>query len=399
MNTHSNPAPCALRPVPRGLTRSILLIVSFLSLLSCRSHDLNENPKIIHEVDSIRQRYQIPGLVFGVATGDRILVSGALGVRDINTGDPVELTDMFHIASLGKGLTAFITGKLVDENKIDWNTRFFDLFPEMKQTSRREYLDLELKDLLSMRNMLPEINDWEAEKIIDGYNEQNRNDRFNDYKFAQYALTLEPVLYDSAQFYRYTSMGYVLAALMLEKASGLTYKQLVEKTNKDLGVNFKIGWPRDYGSDQPGGHLVPSESGWGEGKKLEVLNGDRFTGWGEDFLHYLIPSGHHSVTIPDFIKYLQINLRGISGRDNYLKASTFDFIFNGAKEYSMGWGNDIVNGNNYYGHSGSSGNYYANAIIIKESGIVISIMANAGNGSTKWGLLQIIKYLENLYAG
>lgn len=64
----------------------------------------------------------------------------------------------------------------------------------------------------------------------------------------------------------------------------------------------------------------------------------------------------------------------------------------------MGWGNDIVNGNHYYSHSGSAGNYYTNAIIIKESGIVISIMANAGNGETKWGLLQIIKYLEKKYA-
>jgi hypothetical protein len=115
-------------------------------------------------------------------------------------------------------------------------------------------------------------------------------------------------------------------------------------------------------------------------------------------LHYLIPSGHHSVTIVDYLRYLQLNLKGINVQDNYLKASTYDFIFNGAKEYSMGWGNDIVNGNHYYSHSGSAGNYYTNAIIIKESGIVISIMANAGNGETKWGLLQIIKYLEKKYA-
>ena len=249
-----------------------------------------------------------------------------------------------------------------------------------------------------MRTLLPSTNDWEAKKIIDGYNEQNKNDRFDDYKFAQYVLTLEPVKYDSGQFYRYTSMGYLLAALMLEKVSGLTYKQLVEKTNKDLDVNFVIGWPQDFSKNQPSGHLVPSEAGWGESNKLEVLNGDRFTDWGEDFLHYLIPSGHHSVTIFDYLKFLQLNLKGISGQNNYLQTSTYNFIFNGAIEYSMGWGNDIVNGKSYYSHSGSAGNYYANAIIIKESGIVLSIMANAGNGETKWGLLQIIKYLEKKYA-
>lgn len=380
------------------MKKILFFIIIIFTALNCKNQNLSKDQKIINEIDSIRQRFHIPGLVFGVANSDKTLLLGALGVREVNSNDSICINDMFHIASLGKGFTSFITGKLVDENKISWNTRFFDLYPEMRQTSRNEYLDLELKDLLSMRTMLPNINDWEAKKIIDGYNEQNKNDRFNDYKFVQYALTLEPTKYDSGQFYRYTSMGYLLAALMLEKVSGLTYKQLLEKTNKDLGVNFIIGWPQDFSKNQPSGHLIPSESGWGESKQLEVLNGDKFTDWGEDFLHYLIPSGHHSVTIVDYLKYLQLNLKGLNGQNNYLKASTYDFIFNGAKEYSMGWGNDIVNGDHYYSHSGSAGNYYANAIIIKESGIVISIMANAGNGETKWGLLQIIRYLEKKYA-
>lgn len=291
---------------------------------------------------------------------------GAAGVREINTTDSVTIFDKFHIASIGKGLTSFIAGKLVDEGKISWSTRFFDLFPEMKETSRQEYLDLELKDLLSHRTQLKYFNDWGAKQIIDGYNQTYPNDRFSAYKFSTYALTLEPTKYDPGQFYRYTSMGYVLASLMLEKASGLTYKQLLEKTNHDIGVNFLIGWPADYDKSQPKGHLIPAESGWGESNKLEILNGDSFTDWGEDFLNYLIPSGHHSISVTDFLKYLRINLNGIKGHNNYLEASTYDFIYNGAKEYAMGWGNDLVNGNHYYSHSGSAGNYYANAIIIKE---------------------------------
>jgi hypothetical protein len=81
-----------------------------------------------------------------------------------------------------------------------------------------------------------------------------------------------------------------------------------------------------------------------------------------------------------------------------LKSKTYDFIFNGAKEYSMGWGNDIVNGSHYYSHSGSAGNFEARAIIIKEPKIVIFIMLNAGNGETIGGMHQIIKFLENKYA-
>jgi D-alanyl-D-alanine carboxypeptidase len=96
-------------------------------------------------------------------------------------------------------------GKLLEKGKIEWDTRFFDLYPELKENSRIEYLDLKFMDLLSMRTTLRSLNDWNVKQIIDGYNEKYKEDRFSYYKFAEYALTLEPVKYDSGQFYNYTS--------------------------------------------------------------------------------------------------------------------------------------------------------------------------------------------------
>jgi len=376
----------------------LLALACINSSINCYSDDLTENRRMIHDIDSIRTKLHIPAVSFGVANCDSTLLLGSVGVRKINTTDSVTINDKFHIASLGKGLTSFIAGKLVDEGKIAWNTRFFDLFPEMKETSRQEYHNIELKDLLSHRALLQPLNGWDAQKTIDRYNELNRNNRFSAYHFSKFVLTLEPVKYDTGRFYLYSSLGYLLASLMLEKASGSTYDQLLKKTNKDIGTDFQIGWPRDSNDFQPSGHLIPAESGWGQGTVLEVLDGDKFTDWGQDFLCYNIPSGHHSVSAGDFLKYLQLNLNGINGRDNYIKSSTYDFIFNGAKEYAMGWGNDIVNGNHYYSHSGSAGNFNARAIIIKEPKIAMIIMANAGNNETIGGLLQIIKLLEKKFA-
>ena len=41
----------------------------------------------------------------------------------------------------------FMLGKLGDEGKITRDTKFFDLFPELKETSRNEYCNLKLMDL------------------------------------------------------------------------------------------------------------------------------------------------------------------------------------------------------------------------------------------------------------
>ena len=87
-----------------------------------------------------------------------------------------------------------------------------------------------------MRTTLRSLNDWSVKQTIDGYNEKYPEDRFSYHKFAEYALSLEPVKYDSGQFYNYTSMGYVLANLMIQKASGLKYSNLLEKTNKDFRI-------------------------------------------------------------------------------------------------------------------------------------------------------------------
>jgi len=375
----------------------ILLALGFIWAVGLCHSETPDQSTIIHEVEAIRARFQIPGIAFGVANCDAVLVSGCVGTREIGTTNSVSIHDRFHIGSLGKGWLAFMAGRLVDEGTISWNTKFFDLYPEMKATARKEYYDIDLKDLLSHRAMLNHFNDWHAQELIDPYNALHKQDRFSGPKFASYALTLEPERCGPGEFYKYSTLGYLLASLMLEKASGLSYAQLLAKTDKDLDVNLQIGWPTSDGKFQPCGHLIPKEQGWGEGTALEAWNGDKFVGWGEDYLYYATPAGHLNATVLDFLKYLQLCLNGVNGRDNYLKASTYDFIFNGAKEYSMGWGNDVVRGNHYYSHTGSGGTFFANAIIIKEPKIAIVIMANAGNGETKGGLLQVIRLLEGAY--
>jgi CubicO group peptidase (beta-lactamase class C family) len=379
--------------------KCILLALSVIwSGVSCHGQTPPDQHKIVQDIDGIRTRFHIPGIAFGMANCDGVLLSGAVGVREIGTTNLVAVSDSFHIGSLAKGLLAFVAAKLVDEGKISWDTKFFDLYPEMRPTAREGYYGITLKDLLSHRALLQPFNDSHSEELIDKYNALNEGGRFSTTKFASFGLTLEPVKYEPGQFYKYSTLGYLLASLMLEKASGLSYAQLIAKTNEDLGVNFQIGWPMSNGKFQPSGHVVPKERGWGEGSSLTVWNGDKFTDWGEDYLFYATPAGHLNVPVLDLLKYLQLCLNGVNGRNNYLKAATYDFIFNGAKEYSMGWGNEIVKGNHYYSHRGSIGTFIAFATIIKEPKTTFAIVANAGNDETKDGLLQVRDLLEAAYA-
>ena len=381
------------------MRKSFVLFIGFLIISSCYSQESFEIKKMLNKIDSIRIRFDIPAVAFGVVRDDSILLQGAIGVREINTNDSITIYDKFHIGSDSKALTSFIAGKLVDNGLISWNTKFFDLFPELKATSKPGYYEIELKDLLSHRAFIDPFKGGNQWNILEQFYKIDTTKTRSNYNFSKFLLTLEPTKYDSTEIYKYSNAGYLLAALMLEKVSNKTYEQLIEKINKDLSLDFQIGWPRQLNSNQPVGYISPIELGLSKESGLielpdSILNDDMF----KDFQYYCRPAGDLCVSITDYLKFIQLNLAGLNGQNNYLKSETYDFIFNGEKDYSMGWGNWILNGKHHYGHSGSLVTFYTYTEIIKESKVAIVIMMNAGNGKSKGGLFTIKEYLENKYA-
>ncbi|MEN8193090.1 MAG: serine hydrolase domain-containing protein [Bacteroidota bacterium] len=355
--------------------------------------------KTLNKIDSIRIRFDIPAVAFSVVRDDSILLQGAIGVREINTNDSITIYDKFHIGSVSKALTSFIAGKLVDNGLISWNTKFFDLFPELKATSKPGYYEIELEDLLSHRAFIEPFKGGNQWNILEQFYKIDTSKTRSNYNFSKFLLTLEPTKYDSIEIYKYSNAGYLLAALMLEKVSNKTYEHLIEEINMDLSLDFQIGWPRQLNSNQPVGYISPIELGLSKESGLielpdSILNDDMF----KDFQYYCRPAGDLCVSITDYLKFIQLNLAGLNGQNNYLKSETYDFIFNGKKDYSMGWGNWILNGKHHYGHSGSLVTFYTYTEIIKESKVAIVIMMNAGNGKSKGGLFTIKEYLENKYA-
>ena len=381
------------------MRKSFVLFIGFLIISSCYSQESFEIKKMLNKIDSIRIRFDIPAVAFGVVRDDSILLQGAIGVREINTNDSITIYDKFHIGSDSKALTSFIAGKLVDNGLISWNTKFFDLFPELKATSKPGYYEIELKDLLSHRAFIDPFKGGNQWNILEQFYKIDTTKTRSNYNFSKFLLTLEPTKYDSTEIYKYSNAGYLLAALMLEKVSNKTYEHLIEKINKDLSLDFQIGWPRQLNSNQPVGYISPIELGLSKESGLielpdSILNDDMF----KDFQYYCRPAGDLCVSITDYLKFIQLNLAGLNGQNNYLKSETYDFIFNGEKDYSMGWGNWILNGKHHYGHSGSLVTFYTYTEIIKESKVAIVIMMNAGNGKSKGGLFTIKEYLENKYA-
>ncbi|MBC7426482.1 MAG: serine hydrolase, partial [Bacteroidia bacterium] len=182
-----------------------------------------------HFADSIRQKYDIPELAFAVISADSIYEMKILGFQRINTRYKAQPDDKFRIGSNTKAITCFIAAELVKKGKINWNTKFFDLFPELKHSSNKKYHQLTLLNLLSFRTRLYKYTYTYNKPSQDQFNGTEDEQR---YQFTKWFFQHKPV--SNKDSINFSNLGYVAAGLMLEKASGKQYKQLVAELGQEL---------------------------------------------------------------------------------------------------------------------------------------------------------------------
>lgn len=357
-------------------------------------------PVLGKQIDSMRVEFDFPAVAYGVIRNDSILAINAVGFRDIESRVHVNASDYFHIGSCTKSFTAFLAGKLVEDGYIKWETRFFELFPELEKSSHSGYYDMTLKQLLSHRARLISFKeDEEVSSIIAEYEKgipENTSLAKRRYHCIAHILTYEPQDPDLSRSRLYSNAGFMAAGLMLEKVTNKTWESLIMELSDELELGIHIGWPVEYSQDQPKGHVNPQR--W-------LLESDKYLvpipeismnyHWVKEFGLLTAPSGNISITVKGFLEYARLHLSGLRGNDNYLKADTYKTIFKSYPEYSLGWWVEGEGENEQYGHRGSNGAFYGFIGINPNSngGMVVMI-----NTHEEPGLTDIIQLLANHFA-
>ncbi len=247
------------------ITLIILTILSLnITLIAQSSKNINRTTsEIDHLLDSVLMAYEIPAMVAAVVKSDTIYF-GYSGVSKLNETIKVNLKSKFHLGSNTKAITSFIAMKMIENNQISLETKLFDLIPELKEGSREDYFKITLGNLLSHRAKIrPYTSDKEHAKLpeINGDISEKRM------KFVQFVLSQKP----ARKEYSYSNAGYVVAALMLEKAAGKSYEELLDETFSELKLDYFIGWPNKENIENPWGHCTE----WS--KELKALPPDQFS--------------------------------------------------------------------------------------------------------------------------
>ncbi|MBV8256102.1 MAG: beta-lactamase family protein [Chitinophaga sp.] len=332
--------------------------------------------------DSIRELSHIPELSYAVIDDKNVLEIACLGHHTVNLLDTATVNDRFHLGSNTKAMTAFIIAKYVEEGKLKWSTRFFDIFPDWRKDSKKEYEAITLENLLSHRAGIQPFQ-GENDPIIPPFKGSSQQKRM---QFAQFVLQLEPVKLDSIHPFVYSNAGYTLATLMIEKVTGLSWEQLVDKVlNHDLHLDIKFSWPDNQTSKDTWGHMDEN------GKLVPVPSTTDY------HLDYTEPAGDLNAKLTDYIKFIQLHLDGLKGNNNYLKAATYHFIHEGIPGYSLGWFNIYEKDDSFSTHSGTAGTYYSLVQIDRRRNRAYIILTNSFSESTVNGVRQIMRLLKSSY--
>ncbi|MVT09457.1 serine hydrolase domain-containing protein [Chitinophaga tropicalis] len=333
--------------------------------------------------DSVRRANHIPELSYAVINDKAILETSALGHHSVNLPDTAMLNDRFHIGSNTKAMTAFMIAKYVEKGALRWTTKFFDIFPDWKRTSRKEYYDITLKDLLSHRAMIQPFQ-GENDPAIPGFKGTKQQQRR---LFGKFVLQQEPVKPDSTHHFIYSNAGYTLATLMIEKVTNQTWEQLmINRFNHDLHLNIGFSWPENQKNKDTWGHTEEN------GKLAPVPSNTDY------HLDYTEPAGDINIRLKDYIRFIQLNLDGLKGHNNYLKSSTYHFIHEGIPDYSLGWFNVYENGDSFSTHSGTAGTYYSLVQIDRKKGLAYIILTNSFSENTVNSVRLVMRQLKHSYS-
>lgn len=337
----------------------------------------------IQYADSIRKAFHIPEISYAAIDCNTTFEIAALGLHSIEKSDTATLTDRFHIGSNTKAMTAFMIAKYVEKQKIKWETKFFDMFPEWKAKSNSAYYTITLLDLLSHKAGIPPFqgeNDPEIPEFK-GTNQLKRK------QFGQFVLQLDPVKPTEENPFIYSNAGYTLATLMIEKVTGKSWEQLIEKTfNTDLQLHVQFSWPENQTQNDTWGHST--ENGILKPVPSSI----------DYHLDYTEPAGDLNITLKDYIKFIQLNLKGLQGQDNYLKAETYKLLHKGVENYSLGWFNIFENNKELSVHSGTGAfTYFTLVHIDRTANKAYIIFTNSFNTDTQQGARLLMRKLKQTY--
>lgn len=334
------------------------LIYSNLIALTAVSHSGAD--AIDDLLKMVMKEQQVPGITLAILKDGKPVKIKAYGVAEVENQVPARVDTVYELASLSKQFTATALLELVDEGKVSLDdpvSKFIEDAPE-------SWSGMKVRHLLNHTAGLVEFH--------------FRPDRVNALSFMRYttAMQIEDIkrsklLFAPGSKYAYSNAGYLLLGVIIEKVSGIPYRQFMQdRIFKPVGMDHtglsesgEIVAKRACGYTVRKGKLVQ----WTLSKTLQSLDLDSF--------------GAMYSTVPDLIKW-----ENALAAKKLLKSETWNVAWNQTSvgngkwlNYGYGWGINPTSKHGYQlRHTGHSGTIM---VRLPQKKMAVILLSNHGIGN------------------
>lgn len=169
---------------------------------------------------------RIPGLAVGIVQNGRVLSARGYGVTDSRDGLPVDAHTVFRLASLSKSFAGAVTGILVNDGLLRWDSRLVEYLPDFRLSQPNAAQRVTVADLLSHRVGL-------THNAFDRDLEADADFHTLTRKLAQAPMTCAP-----GQCYAYQNVAFSLIGDIVFATTGQFYSETVaRRIFKPLGMH------------------------------------------------------------------------------------------------------------------------------------------------------------------
>ena len=380
---------------PRRYRPLVALAFALTAWCGALAQQPEAGPPLAEGLEAIRAKHGLPalaarGLAWDEGAGEPKTVAAAeVGRRAVGGESPVQPTDLWHIGSCTKALTATLLATYVAEGKLAWDDTLGEALPELAELMSPPVKARTVADLVRHQAGMPP----NASPRLFGQLRVMDTAKGRAEVVREALMTAVAVHETDAPVYSNT--GYVVAGAICERLGGKPWEQLLsDRVLAPLGIEegqFGFGAPpagRDMTMpDQPTGHRSVGRGAGGQRWMPLAPNAlaDNPAAYG--------PAGTLHLTLDAWARFCMAHVRGDDlppGERDALGLSREDYaeLHRGQKGFAAGWvvgqrawakpaeaGEAAIGG--VLNHAGSNTFWYAVAWLAPERDLVLLAVTNA----------------------
>lgn len=176
-------------------------------------------------LNRVAERDAVAGLVTAIVVDGKVVFEGTVGYADAASKQPVTPDTVFRLASLSKAFATTITGLLVDDGKLTWDTKLINVLPYFKLKDMQAASQATVSDILGQKLGLPRNT---YDNMLEG-----------DVPYEELVRKLDEVdmVCGVGQCYGYQNVAFgMISDIVLARTGDFFYRQVDKRIFYPLGM-------------------------------------------------------------------------------------------------------------------------------------------------------------------